>query len=280
MEGRVAIVTGAGRGMGKSHAMTLAKRGAAVVINDIAKDKENGAVLSRSVAEEIERQGGNAAWSTDNITISEEAKNLVDLAFSTFGRLDILVNNAGIIRDAAFHKMADQQWDEVIQVHLYGTYFVTRHAWPHMREAKYGRVIMKTSISGLYGQFGQANYAAAKLGLQGMVNALAIEGKKYNILVNAVSPVAATQMNEDILNPAQRAKYRAEYVSALVAYLASESCRDTGLTIHAGGGAYSRLAVGRATGVEFEEVPTVGEIDTCWRDIIGMRECIWEPPEL
>ena len=157
--------------------------------------------MADTVVDEIRQRGGTALANYDNIATEDGAQSVVDAALAEFGTLDGIVNNAGILRDGAFHKMSAQNWDAVLKVHLYGGYYVTRAAWPHLREKGFGRIVMATSTSGLFGNFGQANYGAAKLGLVGLINTLAIEGAKYGILANAVAPMAATRMTTDIAPP-------------------------------------------------------------------------------
>ena len=270
VEGRSVIVTGAGGGLGRSHALLLAKNGARVVVNDLGTALDgSGASPSTAdaVAAEIVEAGGEAVASHDDITATGGGATVVQRALDAFGRIDIVVNNAGILRDRTFHKMSDDEWDAVLKVHLYGTFNVTRAAIPHFREQAYGRVIVTTSVTGLYGNFGQANYGAAKLGLVGLINTLAIEGKKLNVLANAISPLARTRMSEEILEQ----EFEPEYVSALVVYLASEECETTGEVIHAAAGRYSRVRYTESAGVQFDQVPSPVELGGRWGDIMAME---------
>lgn len=273
VEGRVAVITGAGGGLGRQHALLLAARGAKVVVNDLGSNRAGeggGSEMADGVVAEITEAGGEAVANYDNVATSEGGRGVVQTALDAFGRVDIVVNNAGILRDVTFHKMTDEQWDAVLKVHLYGTYHVTHAAWPHLREQGSGRVIMTTSTSGLYGNFGQSNYGAAKLGMVGLMNTLALEGAKYDIKVNAVAPIAATRMTEDIFPEEALAKYDPAYVSPMVAHLASDECTDSGWIILAGGGLYARVAFAQAVGVEFESVPTPEEIAERWAEITDM----------
>jgi len=267
VEGRCAVVTGAGGGLGRSHALFLAAHGAAVVVNDL------GAALDGSVADpgtkesaaeavvaEIAAAGGNAVASHDDVATEEGAAALVRSAIDTFGTVDIVVNNAGIIRDRSFQKMSHDEWHAVLRVHLDGAFNVTHAAWPHFRDQGRGRAIMTTSVTGLYGNFGQANYGTAKLGLVGLVNTLALEGKKHDILVNAISPLATTRMSEGVLDH----EFDPAYVSALVVQLCSDECRTTGEVIHAADGKYTRVRYAESIGVVFDHVPSQAELRDSW----------------
>ncbi len=205
VQDRVIVVTGAGGGLGREYALTLAREGASVVVNDLgggARDGTgSGSAMADEVVKEIKDAGGRAVANYDSVAESEGAANIIKTAIDEFGKVDGVVSNAGILRDGTFHKMEFGSWDAVLKVHLYGGYNVIRAAWPHFRENGFGRVVVATSTSGLFGNFGQANYGAAKLGLVGLINTLAQEGAKYNIKANAVAPIAATRMTQDILPP-------------------------------------------------------------------------------
>lgn len=273
VEGRVVVITGAGGGLGRQHALLFARRGARVVVNDLGGDRHGGGAggeMADAVVAEIAAAGGTAVANYDNVATAEGGAGVVRTAFDAFGSIDVVVNNAGILRDVTFHKMDDRQWDAVIKVHLYGTYHVTRAAWPHLREQSYGRVIVTSSTSGLYGNFGQANYGAAKLGVVGLVNSLALEGKKYDITANAVVPLAATRMTEDVLPPDMLATLDPAYVSPLVVHMAGEECMDTGEIVLAGGGTYSRVHYMQARGARFHEVPGVDDVAAAWEEIMDM----------
>lgn len=238
---RVVIVTGAGNGLGRSHALAFAERGAKVVINDLGGAVTgNGADLSvaEAVAQTIRSTGGEAVANGDSV---EDGERIVECALDHFGRVDIVVNNAGVLRDRSFHKMTAEDWDLVLRVHLTGAFKVTRAAWPHMRDAGYGRVVMTASASGIYGNFGQANYAAAKLGLHSLAQTLALEGRSRNILVNTIAPLAASRMSATIFAEDLMAKLGPEAVSPLVLFLCSEQSSETGQIYEVGGGCISRL---------------------------------------
>ncbi|MFS8070334.1 MAG: SDR family NAD(P)-dependent oxidoreductase, partial [Byssovorax sp.] len=198
-DGRVAIVTGAGGGLGRSHALLLGSLGCKVVVNDLGGSMHGGG-LSRApaekVVEEIKALGGDAVVNADSV---EDGASIVKAALSTFGRLDIVINNAGILRDTSFPKLGEEDWDLINRVHVLGAYRVTHAAWGHMRDAGYGRIIFTSSGAGIYGNFGQANYSTAKLGLVGLSNTLALEGRKRNIFVNAIAPVAGSRLTETVL---------------------------------------------------------------------------------
>ncbi len=204
VQDRVIVVTGAGGGLGREYALTLAREGASVVVNDLGGSRDGsgaGHNMADEVVTEIKEAGGRAVANYDSVAEAEGAENIIKTALDEFGKVDGVVSNAGILRDGTFHKMTFENWDAVLKVHLYGGYNVLRAAWPHFREQSFGRVVVATSTSGLFGNFGQANYGAAKLGLVGLINTLAQEGAKYNIKANAVAPIAATRMTQDILPP-------------------------------------------------------------------------------
>jgi NAD(P)-dependent dehydrogenase (short-subunit alcohol dehydrogenase family) len=273
VEGRVVVVTGSGGGLGRQHALLLAQRGAKVVVNDLGGTRDGsggGSAMADQVVAEITSAGGSAVASYDNVATEDGGAAIVATAVDAFGTIDGVVNNAGILRDGTFHKMTAENFDSVVKVHLYGTYHVTRAAWPHMREQGFGRVVMTTSTSGLYGNFGQANYGAAKLGMVGLMNTLAMEGSKYGIKVNSVAPIAATRMTEDLFNDEMLAQYDPAYVSPLVVHLCAEELEESGYTVLAGGGQYARVAFSQAQGVAFTEVPSPEALAERWSEITDM----------
>ncbi|MGH8908330.1 MAG: SDR family oxidoreductase [Egibacteraceae bacterium] len=275
VEGRVAVVTGAGGGLGRQHALLFAARGAKVVVNDLGGARDGtgaGSEMADAVVKEIRDAGGEAVANYDSVATGEGGRAVVQTALDEFGRIDVVVNNAGILRDSSFAKITDEQWDTVLKVHLYGTFSVTRAAWPHFREQSFGRVIVTASTSGVYGNFGQSNYGAAKLGMVGLINTLALEGRKYSITANAIVPVAATRMTEDVLPPQLFAQLDPAYASPAVVHLASEECTDTGEIILAGGGHYARIHYMQAKGARFDRVPTVDEVAARWTQIMDMRD--------
>ena len=243
-DGDVAIVTGAGRGLGRCHALELARRGARVVVNDLAGDSEPAA----TVVEEINAAGGTAIANHDNIATAEGGERIVQHALDEFGSLAIVVNNAGILRDKAFHNLTPDLVEAVFLVHLTGAFNVSRPAWRHLRAAGYGRVVNTTSASGLFGNFGQANYGAAKAGLVGLTRSLAVEGRKVGINVNAISPMASTRMTQELLG--ENGELLApEQVSPVVAYLCHRECRITGQVLSVGGGHVSAVVTSVTRGI-------------------------------
>jgi len=267
---RVIIVTGAGGGLGREYALTLAKEGASVVVNDLGGARDGtgaGHSMADQVVSEITAAGGRAVANYDSVADAAGAENMIKTALEEFGAVHGVVSNAGILRDGTFHKMTSEAWDSVLKVHLYGGYNVIRAAWPHFREQSYGRIVVATSTSGLFGNFGQANYSAAKLGLVGLINTLAQEGAKYNIKANALAPIAATRMTEDILPPEVFKKLTPEYVAPVVAYLCSEEVPDSASVFIVGGGKVQRAALFQNAGVTFDHVPTVDEVAANWSTI-------------
>ena len=249
---KVVIVTGAGGGLGRAHALLFARHGAKVLVNDLGGSTQgegaNASAADRVVAE-IREAGGIAEANHDSVT---DGDKIVQHALDVFGRIDVVVNNAGILRDKTFHKMDDSDWDLVYRVHVEGAYKVTRAAWPHMREQGYGRVIFTASTSGIYGNFGQSNYGMAKLGLYGLTRTLALEGRKNNILVNAIAPTGATRMTEGLIPPQVFERLKPELVSPLVVYLGSEACEETSGLFEVGGGWIGKTRWERSLGVGFD----------------------------
>jgi NAD(P)-dependent dehydrogenase (short-subunit alcohol dehydrogenase family) len=249
-DGKVAIITGAGGGLGRQHALELARRGARIVVNDLggSVSGEGGDVgPAQAVVQEIQDLGGEAVADTNSVATPEGGAAVVQSAVDAFGTVDVVVNNAGILRDKSFHNLDQAMIEAVIQVHLLGAFYVTQPAFRIMREKGYGRIVSTSSNSGILGNFGQSNYGAAKMGLVGLTNVLAIEGRKHNIKANAIAPVALTRMTEDMFGDVGEALDPA-LVSPLVAYLASEACEVTGEVYSAAGGLISRFFVGLTPG--------------------------------
>jgi NAD(P)-dependent dehydrogenase (short-subunit alcohol dehydrogenase family) len=262
-DNRVAIVTGAGNGLGRAHALLLASRGAKVVVNDPggARDgKGSDAAVADKVVAEIKAAGGQAVANYDSVAEQKAAANIVKTAVDAFGTVDIVVNNAGILRDKSFPNMSMDDFLFVLQVHLMGSVYVTHAAWPILRAKTYGRVVLTSSSSGLYGNFGQTNYSAAKLALVGFMNTLRLEGQKYNIMVNSLAPVAGTRMTEDLMAPELVARMKPELVSPMVAYLCSEQCTRTGEIWAAGVGYFSRVELREGSGVRIAGQPTIEDV--------------------
>ena len=273
VQDRVIVVTGAGGGLGREYALTLAKEGASVIVNDLGGARDGtgaGHSMADEVVKEIRDNGGRAAANYDSVGEPEGADNIIKTALEEFGKIDGVVSNAGILRDGTFHKMEFANWDSVLKVHLYGGYNVIRAAWPHFRENSFGRVVVATSTSGLFGNFGQANYSAAKLGLVGLINTLAQEGAKYNIKANAVAPIAATRMTEDILPKEVLEKLTPEYVAPVVAQLCTEEVPETASIFIVGGGKVQRAALFQNEGVTFDHVPSADEVAAKWGEITDL----------
>ena len=275
--GRVAIVTGAGAGLGRCHALELAKRGAKVVINDLGGARDgvgSDSSAANKVVEEIKALGGEAVPNYDNVASVEGGANIVKTAVDAFGKVDILINNAGILRDKSFTKMEEENWDAVMNVHLKGAYCVSRPAFEVMRANNYGRIIMTTSGAGLFGNFGQSNYASAKMGLIGLTNVLKLEGAKYNIKTNVIVPVAASRLTEDVLPPEFFEKMKPDYITPAVLYMCSEECQDSGMIINATLGYYSRTAILTGPGAILSKdgkVPSVEEVRDNWGAITSLE---------
>ena len=249
-DGKVVIITGAGGGLGRQHALLMASRGALVVVNDLGgaidgSGSDKGA--AERVVDEIKAIGGEAVADTNSVATPEGGKAIVQTALDTFGRVDVVINNAGILRDKAFHNMEPDLLNPVIYVHLKGSFYVTQPAWVVMREQGYGRIVSTSSAAGIFGNFGQTNYGAAKMGLVGFTRVLAVEGAKYNIKANAIAPLALTRMTENLMG-ALGDKLDPALVSPLVAYLAHEDCPVSGQTFSVGGGRIAHVFIGETKG--------------------------------
>lgn len=284
VEGKVAIVTGAGGGLGRSHALLLAQHGAKVVVNDLGGNLDGsgeGDAADKVVAE-IKAAGGEAVANKASVSDREGAKSIVDDAVSAFGTVDILVNNAGILRDKSFKNMTLDEWDLVINVHLNGTAYVTWHAWPIMYQKNYGRIVLTSSTSGIFGSFGQSNYGAAKMGMVGMMNNLAREGAGHNVFTNCLAPGAATRMtasvpgstaDADNPNPA----FHPDLVSPAVMLMCGEDAPN-GRIVHAASGRYSSSAIFVNEGLALGEHATYEDVETGRDQVLDMSAATMYSP--
>jgi NAD(P)-dependent dehydrogenase (short-subunit alcohol dehydrogenase family) len=272
---RVVIVTGAGAGLGHSHALEFARRGAKVVVNDLGGSVDGSGGSSEAalkVVEEIKAAGGEAIANGASVSDRAGAESIVNDAVNKWGRIDVVVNNAGILRDKSFVKMDLNDFELVLKVHLLGSAYVTKAAWPHFIKQSYGRVVMTTSSSGLYGNFGQSNYGAAKLGLVGLMNTLKLEGAKANIKVNTIAPVAATRMTENLGIPEEVFKQlKAELITPAVVYLASEDA-PTGTIIEAGAGYFAKAQIVESKGVKLGQNASVEDFAAAFEKITDMTD--------
>lgn len=267
-DGRVAIVTGAGRGLGRSHALELARRGARVVVNDIGGDLDGAGGSpspAREVVDAITAAGGEAVVDGHSVATPQDAGAIVATALEAFGRLDVVVNNAGILRDRSFAKLTPEDLDAVLDVHLRGTLFVSQAAWPHLREQGYGRIVNTTSVAGYLGNFGQANYGAAKAGIIGLTNVLAVEGERYGIGVNVIAPGARTRMTEDLLGDLAD-KLDPELVTAAVVWLAHERCTAQRTVLSVGAGRVAEVFVAQTEGI-FDAALSPETIEARWSEV-------------
>ncbi len=278
-DGKVVVVTGAGAGLGRAYALEFSRRGAKVVVNDLGVERDGTAAGSLKsadkVVDEIKAAGGEAVANYDSVSTAEGGAAIIQTAIDTYGRVDILVNNAGILRDRTLAKMEPGDWQAVRSVHLDGAYNVTRPAFLHMREKGYGRIIVTTSAAGLYGNFGQANYSAAKMGLVGLMNTLKLEGEKYNVKINCVAPLAATRLTEDVFPQEMLHKLRPEFVVPLVTYLCSDQCDENGLIFNAGMACYNRAAIVTGPAIvvgDGKQPPTPEQIHQHWAAINDMTD--------
>ena len=266
---KVVIVTGAGGGLGKSHALEFARRGATVVVNDLggAMDGSGGSSeAAEAVVAEIKEAGGEAIANGSSVTDDAGVDNMIKQTMDAYGRIDVLVNNAGVLRDKSFAKMEINDFTFVVDVHLFGTMKPTKAVWPIMKEQGYGRIMVTSSSSGLYGNFGQSNYGAAKLGVVGFMNTLKLEGQKDNIHINALAPVAWTRMTENLMPAEMEDMLTPERVTPAVVFMCSEGA-PTGKIICAGAGAYTSAAIVETKGAYLGENPSAEDVAENWETI-------------
>ena len=272
LEGNVALVTGAGRGLGREFALDLARHGAKVIVNDIGGDvsgRGEGRVADE-VVNEIKAAGGDGAANYDSVASYEGGYNMVKQAMDLYGRLDVVCSNAGFLRDQAIHNMKEEDWGDIIDTHLTGAYNILRHAWPVFRQQAYGRVVLTSSSSGFVGNFGQANYGAAKAGLVGLMNVLKLEGMKYNVNVNCLGPGAATRMTENLMPQDRLQAMGPELVAPAVTYMCSPQCKASGMIIEASGGDFGRAAIVRNERVHID-APTADKVEAAWDQITSLE---------
>ena len=271
---RVVVVTGAGAGLGRSHALEFARRGARVVVNDLggsAHGEGKSSEAADGVVAEIQSFGGEAVASYDSV---EDGDRIIQIAIDNFDRIDVVVNNAGILRDVSFAKMTDVDWDLIYRVHALGTYKVTKAAWPHMLEQEYGHIVNTASAAGIYGNFGQANYSFAKLGIHGLSQTLALEGARKGIKVNTIAPVAGSRLLESILPKEVIEALKPEFVTPLVVKLCSEQSEETGGLYEVGAGWIAKLRWERTRGAFFDPKSelTAQTIEKTWDQVCDFAE--------
>ncbi|MBL4836849.1 MAG: SDR family NAD(P)-dependent oxidoreductase [Kordiimonadaceae bacterium] len=273
LKGRVALVTGAGGGLGRAHAIELATRGAKVVVNDLGstlEGKTGSSVNADKVVAEIIALGGIAVANSGDVANKKDAKGMVDQAVDTYGSIDILVNNAGILRDKTFSKMTLEEFESVVNVHLMGSTYTTHAAWPLMLKQRFGRIIMTTSSSGLYGNFGQSNYGAAKMALVGLMNCLKHEGARSNVYVNCLAPTAWSRMTADLLPPEAAAFLTPESVSPAITFLSSDEAPN-GVILEAGAGYFANVAIQEAQGIGLYLDSSAELLSEQWADVKNMQ---------
>ena len=272
-DGKVAIITGAGGGLGRQHALLLAKRGALVVVNDLGGNIDGtggDASAAQKVVDEIKAAGGEAVADHNSVATPEGGAAIVKTAVDTFGKVDIVINNAGILRDKSFHNMTPDLMNPVFDVHLKGAFHVTQPAWLIMREQGYGRIVSTSSAAGIFGNFGQTNYGAAKMGLVGFTRVLAVEGAKYNIKANAIAPLALTRMTEDLMGSLAD-KLDPGQVSPIVGWLAHEDCPVSGQIFSVGGGRVANVFIGETQGYT-KPAHSLEDLRDNWEAVMSQKD--------
>ena len=273
-DGRVVVITGAGNGLGRTYALEMGKRGARVVVNDLGGSAfGDGADKAAAdvVVDEIKAAGGEAVANYDSVT---DGDKIVQTAMDSFGKIDVVINNAGILRDKTFHKMEEQDWDLIYDVHVRGAFKVSHAAWPYMRDQNYGRMIFTASAAGIYGNFGQTNYAMAKLGLHGMSQTLALEGRSKNIMVNTIAPIAGSRLTETVMPQALVDALKPEFIMPLVVKLCDENSQETGGLYEVGAGWIGKVRWERSKGHSFSvsEGFTAEDVNDAWDEIVDFTD--------
>jgi NAD(P)-dependent dehydrogenase (short-subunit alcohol dehydrogenase family) len=271
---RVVVITGAGNGLGRTYALEMGKRGAKVVVNDLGGSAfGDGADKAAAdvVVEEIKAGGGEAVANYDSVT---DGDKIVQTAMDSFGKIDVVINNAGILRDKTFHKMEEQDWDLIYDVHVRGAFKVSHAAWPYMRDQNYGRMVFTASAAGIYGNFGQTNYAMAKLGLHGMSQTLALEGRSKNIMVNTIAPIAGSRLTETVMPQQLVDALKPEFIMPLVVKLCDENSQETGGLYEVGAGWVGKVRWERSKGYSFSvsEGFAAEDINEVWDEIVDFTD--------
>ena len=271
---RVVLITGAGNGLGRTYALEMGKRGAKVVVNDLGGSAfGDGADKGAAdlVVDEIKAGGGQAVANYDSVT---DGDKIVQTAMDSFGKIDVVINNAGILRDKTFHKMEEQDWDLVYDVHVRGAFKVTHAAWPYMRDQNYGRLIFTASAAGIYGNFGQTNYAMAKLGQYGMSQTLALEGRSRNIMVNTIAPIAGSRLTETVMPQELVDALKPEFIMPLVVKLCDENSQETGGLYEVGAGFIGKVRWERSKGHSFSVSQgfNVEDVNEAWDEIVDFTD--------
>jgi NAD(P)-dependent dehydrogenase (short-subunit alcohol dehydrogenase family) len=271
---RVVVITGAGNGLGRTYALEMGKRGAKVVVNDLGGSAfGDGADKAAAdvVVDEIKAGGGEAVANYDSVT---DGDKIVQTAMDSFGKIDVVINNAGILRDKTFHKMEEQDWDLIYDVHVRGAFKVTHAAWPYMRDQNYGRMIFTASAAGIYGNFGQTNYAMAKLGLHGMSQTLALEGRSKNIMVNTIAPIAGSRLTETVMPQQLVDALKPEFIMPLVVKLCDENSQETGGLYEVGAGFIGKVRWERSKGHSFSVSQgfNAEDVNDAWDEIVDFTD--------
>ena len=270
-DNRVVVITGGGSGLGRAYALEFASRGARLVINDLGgsvSGEGNSTSSADQMVEELKKLGAQAIASYDSV---EHGERIIKTAIDAFGRVDVVINNAGILKDVSMFKMTEEDWDLMLKVHLKGSFSVSRAAWKHMRDQKFGRIINTSSGAGIYGNYGQANYSAAKLGLHGLTQTLAKEGERYNIRVNSIAPVAASRLTQDTFSPDLLELLVPEKIVPLVVYLCHESSTENGGLYEVAGGWVTKLRWQRAQGMFFGAKFTAEDVKKEWKRVMDFE---------